>query len=473
MAIGAAVMLVAVSGCQFLGLGATSAQALTASGTIESRSVSISPEIGGRVIELAADEGQQVKTGQELAKLDDAALQATHAQAQASLRAAQANYDLLAAGSTAEQVRQAQAALDGAQANLDGILAGPRPEQVAQAQANLSIAQAKLAALQRGGRPEQVAQAQANLASAQSQLQQVRNGATAQDIELARLGIDQAKSTLWSAQANRDGICGSKLPGNCGGANAQVAVAETGVQQAETRLAQLQAGSTAEVIAQAEDAVRAATAQLELVKQPASAEDLSQAQDAVRLAEAQLALAKQPVTAYDIAAAKAQVAAAQAQLDALKAGTREQQLAAAQAQVAVAQAQVQASEVQLSKIVLSAPTDGVILTRSIEQGEMASPGATLFLIGRLDTLEVTVYLPEEQYALVNLGEKAQVKVDAYPGRDFTGTVTHIADQAEFTPRNVQTVEGRKDTVFAIRLSISNPDLALKPGTPADVTFGVK
>jgi HlyD family secretion protein len=63
-----------------------------------------------------------------------------------------------------------------------------------------------------------------------------------------------------------------------------------------------------------------------------------------------------------------------------------------------------------------------------------------------------------------------VTVDSFPGRVFAGKVTHIADQAEFTPRNVQTVEGRKNTVFAIKLTLENPDLALKPGMPADVNF---
>jgi HlyD family secretion protein len=61
-------------------------------------------------------------------------------------------------------------------------------------------------------------------------------------------------------------------------------------------------------------------------------------------------------------------------------------------------------------------------------------------------------------------------VDAYPGVTFTTTVVHIADQAEFTPRNVQTVEGRRTTVYAIKLDVPNPDDKLKPGMPADVSF---
>jgi len=61
-------------------------------------------------------------------------------------------------------------------------------------------------------------------------------------------------------------------------------------------------------------------------------------------------------------------------------------------------------------------------------------------------------------------------VDSFPGVTFTATVIQISDKAEFTPRNVQTVEGRSSTVFAIKLSISNPDGQLKIGMPADVVF---
>jgi len=359
------VAVAAVGGWRLLRPGVAANPALTASGTIEARVVSLSAELGGRVVEVLVEEGQRVTAEQVLARLDDAALQA-----------AQANYELLAAGPTAEQLHQGQAALAGAQARLEGLKAGPRPEQVAQAEANLNIAKARLAALQRGGRAEQVAQAEANLAAAQSRLTQLRKGPTEQDIALAKLAIDQAKNALWAAQASRDGICGNRNNPKymCDSANAQVATAETGVQQAQTRLAQ---------------------------------------------------------------------------------------------------AQVQGVEVQLKKVTLASPMDGVVLARSIEPGEVASPGATLFEVGQLSTLDLTVYLPEEQFARVTPGEQATVRVDAYPDRAFTAIVLRIADRAEFTPRNVQTVEGRKNTVFAVRLRIANPDLALKPGMPADVIFAQK
>ena len=65
---------------------------------------------------------------------------------------------------------------------------------------------------------------------------------------------------------------------------------------------------------------------------------------------------------------------------------------------------------------------------------------------------------------------ARVTVDSFPGQVFQGTVQHIADRAEFTPRNVQTPAGRRTTVFAVKLAVDNPEGKLKPGMPADVVF---
>jgi HlyD family secretion protein len=95
------------------------------------------------------------------------------------------------------------------------------------------------------------------------------------------------------------------------------------------------------------------------------------------------------------------------------------------------------------------------------------PGMT---IGELDTLKVTVYIPEDQYGQINLGQRATLSLDSFPNESFTATVTRIADKAEFTPQNVQTKEGRQTTVYAVELSLNNKDGILKPGMPTDVTF---
>ncbi len=121
---------------------------------------------------------------------------------------------------------------------------------------------------------------------------------------------------------------------------------------------------------------------------------------------------------------------------------------------------------------IRSPLDGVVIYRAVEPGEYAAPGAPLLTVGDLERLNLTIYVPEDRYGQIMLGSTYPVSVDSYPSATFTGTVTHIADQAEFTPRNVQTVDNRKTTVFAIQLALAPSDGKLKPGMPADVRIGL-
>ena len=151
--------------------------------------------------------------------------------------------------------------------------------------------------------------------------------------------------------------------------------------------------------------------------------------------------------------AEAAVLKAQAALDAVKAGATAEQIAAAQAQVNVAQAALEAAEVQLGKAVLRAPTGGVIA----------------LTLADLDNVTLTIYVPGGKLGELALGQTFNVRVDAFPDRAFPGTVIHIADKAEYTPRNVRPPEQRATLVYAVKLKIANPDHVLKPGMPADVT----
>jgi len=119
---------------------------------------------------------------------------------------------------------------------------------------------------------------------------------------------------------------------------------------------------------------------------------------------------------------------------------------------------------------ITSPISGVVLERTIEAGEVASPGAPLVVVADLNALTLTVYVPEDRYGQVSLGQSYPVSVDSFPGQTFSARVSHIASQAEFTPRNVQTVEGRQTTVFAVTLDLDPSGGRLKPGMPADVTF---
>jgi HlyD family secretion protein len=85
----------------------------------------------------------------------------------------------------------------------------------------------------------------------------------------------------------------------------------------------------------------------------------------------------------------------------------------------------------------------------------------------MNRLYVKVYIPEPDIPKIKLGDPADVSVDAFPGRTFPARVTKIYQQAEFTPKNVETQEERLKLVFGVELSFVRPEGVLKPGMPAD------
>jgi RND family efflux transporter MFP subunit len=135
-----------------------------------------------------------------------------------------------------------------------------------------------------------------------------------------------------------------------------------------------------------------------------------------------------------------------------------------------AEAALEQIELQLEKMELYSPMSGVVLTRTVEPGEVVPSGYTLLTIADISQLTVTVYIPENRYGQVKLGDNAELSVDSFPDETFNAEVIQIADQAEYTPRNVQTQEERQNTVFAVKLSVENESGKLKPGMPADVYF---
>ena len=146
------------------------------------------------------------------------------------------------------------------------------------------------------------------------------------------------------------------------------------------------------------------------------------------------------------------------------------QLEQARIAVQLAQANLDLLDAQIAKTTVASLVDGVVMTRNAEPGSVVNAGAALLTLARLDELSITVYVPEDRVGEVSLGQTANVSVDSFPGVVFKGAVTYISDQAEFTPRNVETVSGRKNTVFAVKLKLNDTSERLKPGMPADVTF---
>jgi HlyD family secretion protein len=146
----------------------------------------------------------------------------------------------------------------------------------------------------------------------------------------------------------------------------------------------------------------------------------------------------------------------------------------AKAQLGLAEAQAEADtaviDLQLADLLIRAPVTGTVLSRVIEPGEVLLAGGSALTLADLGHLTITVYIPEDQYGGISIGQRALVSVDSFPNIAFEAFVEQIADTAEFTPRNVQTEEGRRTMVFAIELSVSDPKALLKPGMPGDVVF---
>ncbi len=127
-------------------------------------------------------------------------------------------------------------------------------------------------------------------------------------------------------------------------------------------------------------------------------------------------------------------------------------------------------EAQAQLYTIHSPITGVVTQEPAMLGETAVPGEVLVAVADLSQLKLTVYVPEASLGQVYVGQPLAVVADPYPNRTFSGAVTQIAEQAEFTPRNVQTRADRLNLVFAITASVANPQGALKPGMYVTATF---
>jgi HlyD family secretion protein len=428
----------------------TVSSVLTGSGTVETTEVTVSPEVSGRITEVLVGEGSQVELGEPLFGFDGSLLAAQLNQAQVNLDAAQTGIDV-------------------ARNSYEAAVAS---ENIAQAQYNLTLAQA----LQQA----QPARSNAWRQAVPSEFDQpVWYYTQAEQLAAALDELNSAKTALDAEQASFNALTSA---GNY-----------TNLALTETRLAQARAA-----FLNAQDVLNRSKLQgnQSLVDSAQTAYDVAKDElDAAQSAYDELLTTQE---ANDILDARAKLAVAQERYDtaqdrynALLTGrdSLQVQLAAAtltqaqdnmtlaeskvtQAQSAIDQAQAALDlvDVQMGKLTIYAPISGVVLARNIEPGEVIQAGASALTMGELEHPTITVYIPENRYGEVHLGDEAQVSVDSFPNQRFAATVTRIADQAEFTPRNVQTVEGRSTTVYAIQLAVQDPQGFLKPGMPADVTF---
>lgn len=411
---------------------------LRASGSVEAVEVVVAAEVAGRVELVMAGEGELVKVGDSLIILDDELLQAQRARAaaavetaKAALRNAEAN---LAVMDVQAEITHRAARLEDLPARQDAwqvvapgefelpIWYFERPEEIEAAEAEVEAAlegleeeKANLEELLDDSTMKDLLEAEARLVNARSRflvadevLERARRARDDEELEdYAEQFYDAAEDELEAAQSDYEQNLSDKEAEDLLEVRARLAVAQERYDSARDRLAELQGGEFSLQVRAAEQSLEQAQAVI------------AQAEAALRQASAELAVIS----------------------------------------------------LQLEKYTLYAPTSGVVATRNIEPGEVVQPGVTLMSLYQLDQMNITVFVPEDRYGRIRLGQRAIVTVDSFPQETFTATVIRVADQAEYTPRNVQTDEGRRTTVFAIELVLEDPTGRLKPGMPADVDFG--
>lgn len=408
---------------------------ITASGVISAKDLSISPEIGGKVAEVLVDEGDQVQAGDVLFRLDDEIITAQYRQAEAAVSVAEAG------------VNAAEAQLAGVRIQYELAQQGVRAQdQQARAQAWQAPQSGEIELpVWYFAKTENIAAVETEAANA-----------------AAELSIQQADlADLLDNISNNDFVA----------AEEDLAAAQAAFNNAAFTLQQAnQAQEREDLVDAAEEAYDGALADLDSAQlaydrllTTADAEEVLEARAKVALSQARYDNAMDTLLSY-------QTGEESLQLQAAEAGVRQAETAVAQAEAGLEQARaaLDVLTITMSKTEVTAPVSGIVLARNLEQGELIAAGSIVMTVGVLDEVSVTVYIPEDTYGRVSLGQEAVVTVDSFSNKTYTGTVTYIADQAEFTPRNVQTTEERKSTVFAIKVTLDNPNLDLKPGMPADV-----
>jgi HlyD family secretion protein len=280
--------------------------------------------------------------------------------------------------------------------------------------ASLDQSRAAAEKAQRGYRPEEIAEARASAAQAKADYEMRLNGYRKEDVAAAQSDVERATADevrarldfqRYEALAQKDLV--SKQQRDTAEANWKMALAQQ--QNFEHKLDVLKRGYRPEEIASAEAHYHETLATLEKFERGNRRED-------VELAKA--------AYAYD------------------EARFRERQV--------------------------TAPSAAVVEVLDVRPGDIIAPNTPVATLLEQDQIYVRIYIPETELGRVQVGQKAEVRIDSYPKTVFEGVVEQINQQAEFLPRNVQTREERVHQVFGVKIRINDPAGHVLAGMAADV-----
>lgn len=398
------------------------------SGTLKSGSeAALSPKQGGRVAAVYVRNGDPVRRGQVLVRLDASDLQGQVDTAAAGMRAARAQLDKALAGEKLKRVdierriREAKLGLEQAK------------RQVEKAEAGIE--------LQRKANEAQVQKAQAGVEAAKADLARARRGARPQQREQVQIQLRQAERGLETARKNFEDVQYLHQKG---------------------ALPRIQLDQAQEGVKKAEDGVAQARAQLSLLEAGATAEDIQAAESQVRIAEAGLAAARsaaerQDIDRADLNAARGQVEAAENGLRAAEASRGELETIRSDIRAARAAYEQAANGHRLARALIAglslvSPVDGVVSTVSTNVGEIAGPGRPLVTVVGTSGVFMEAGVPARVLAELSPGMQVSVTVDALPGETFPGVI-----------RSIGATAGPDGRTFPVQVDLHAPPGKLKPG----------
>jgi multidrug resistance efflux pump len=296
-------------------------------------------------------------------------------------------------------------------------------ERKAEATENLRSVEAELARLKAGFRQEEIAQAKAQRDQLAARLQLLVAGPRSQEIIAAE----------------------ARLTGSI----------------AEQKLARSSFDRTQELF------LKSATTQ---VRMDEVTEQL-QAADALRIVrEQELTILREGTRLEEIAEAKAKLAEAEALLDLRQTGYRKEEVDRALAAVGAAKAALDVIESQVAELTIESPVNGMVEALDLQPGDLVSPRAPVLSLTDREQLWFRTYIPLNRTD-VQLDQQFQVEIDSFPGETFTGKVTFISRQAEFTPSNAQTPEDRQKQVFRVKVTMIAGQGKLRPGMTGEIVLG--
>lgn len=245
----------------------------------------------------------------------------------------------------------------------------------------------------------------------------------------------------------------------------EIAARDADVAAARAQLAELESGSRRQEIEQARAAVR----QVQAESDRWSADYARQ-----RELYGKKVISQRELEASETAAqtARERVVQARQTVALLEEGPRPETKQAARARVQQAGQAGAALRTRLADATLVSPLSGVVIAKHVEPGEHVTAGAPVVTIGDLDRVWMRGYVDETDLGRIRVGQRVDVRTDTFPGKSYPGVITWISEQAEFTPKSVQTEKERVKLVYRLKIDIPNPSHELKPGMPADADIAV-